>query len=237
MLCISNHFLSQCKYPIQDKPSAQTPKLLADNGLVLRDYQKTSLQWLLDKEQNPTGLGVAGEMWTHMRGREASGGDTSYFYSELTGTFAKDIFDYKNDVLQKDASGRGGDSFPSSAIIGSEMGLGKTGKCRFFMDLSCKFVCTIANASTTTITYSHCSIACRGKSSVIAQQSPSSGTHCEDRAPCLLTPSICCTFYVLCRGRFSFKWYLGHCTNDLVPPMAVGNRAFCAVDVTSDFTQ
>lgn len=36
-----------CHYPIEDMPSAETPKRLADNGLVLRDYQRTSLQWLL----------------------------------------------------------------------------------------------------------------------------------------------------------------------------------------------
>jgi len=120
-----SELVRDCHYPIQDQPAAETPKLLADNGLVLRDYQKTSLQWLLDKERNPTGMGSSGELWSRMRGLCGSG-DSSYFYCELTGSLVKEIFDYNSDVNQNDASRPGGDTFPSSAIIGSEMGLGKT---------------------------------------------------------------------------------------------------------------
>ena len=101
-------------------------------------------------------MGSHGELWSRMRGRGSGGSDKSYFYCELTGTFAKEIFDYHSDVDQKgsstlsyglfrlpasrrllhfcfcyfdiiiDASKLGGDSFPSCAIIGQEMGLGKT---------------------------------------------------------------------------------------------------------------
>mmetsp|Transcript_32798 Transcript_32798/g.68981 ORF Transcript_32798/g.68981 Transcript_32798/m.68981 type:complete len:1630 (-) Transcript_32798:512-5401(-) len=113
-----------CHYPIQNQPLAETPKRLADNGLVLRNYQKTSLQWLLDKESNPTGMGSSGELWSRMRGLNGNG--QSFFYCELTGSIVKEIFDYHSDVDQKDSSKLGGDTFPSAAIIGSEMGLGKT---------------------------------------------------------------------------------------------------------------
>jgi len=116
-----SELVRDCHYPISNQPSADTPKLLADNGLILRDYQKTSLQWLLDKENNPTGIGSSGELWSHRRS-----GDKSFFYCELTGTIVKNIFNYNEDVQQKDASKSGGDAFPSSAIIGQEMGLGKT---------------------------------------------------------------------------------------------------------------
>ena len=123
-----SELVRDCHYPISNQPQADTPKRLADHGLILRDYQKTSLQWLLDKEDNPTGIGSNGELWAMMRGRSASGGDKRFFYCELTGTIVKEIFNYHSDVDQKDASAFGGDSFPSSAIIGQEMGLGKTGK-------------------------------------------------------------------------------------------------------------
>ncbi|KAL7541871.1 hypothetical protein ACHAXR_011300 [Thalassiosira sp. AJA248-18] len=114
-----------CNYPILNMPTAETPKLLADNGLVLRNYQKTSLQWLLDKESNPTGMGSSGELWSRMRGLNSSGAQTWYF-CDLTGTIVRNIFHYASDVGQVDAAPLRGDSFPSSAIIGSEMGLGKT---------------------------------------------------------------------------------------------------------------
>ncbi|KAL9179984.1 hypothetical protein ACHAXT_007954 [Thalassiosira profunda] len=118
-----SELVRDCHYPIQNQPMANTPKRLADNGLVLRNYQKTSLQWLLDKEQNPTGMGSSGELWSRMR---CLGGSEEFFYCELTGSICNDIFDYNVDVDQKDASKLCGSTFPSSAIIGSEMGLGKT---------------------------------------------------------------------------------------------------------------
>jgi SNF2 family DNA or RNA helicase len=118
-----SELVRDCHYPIQDQPLAETPKRLSENGLVLRDYQKASLQWLMDKECNPTGIGSSGELWARMRGLEV---DDGYFYCELTGSLVKEIFNYNADVVQKDASKLGGDTFPSSAILGSEMGLGKT---------------------------------------------------------------------------------------------------------------
>ena len=86
-----------------------------------------SLQWLLDKESNPTGIGSAGELWSRRRGLTRSS-EQGFFYCDLTGSIVKEIFDYNSDVDQKDASKLGGDAFPSAAIIGQEMGLGKTGK-------------------------------------------------------------------------------------------------------------
>lgn len=118
-----SELVRDCHYPIQDQPLAETPKRLSENGLVLRDYQKASLQWLIDKECNPTGIGSSGELWSRMRGLDI---DDGYFYCELTGSLLKQIFNYNSDVGQGDASTLGGDTFPSSAILGSEMGLGKT---------------------------------------------------------------------------------------------------------------
>ncbi|KAL7534170.1 hypothetical protein ACHAXR_005696, partial [Thalassiosira sp. AJA248-18] len=106
-----SELVRDCHYPIQNQPAAETPKRLADNGLVLRDYQKTSLQWLLDKERNPTGMGSSGELWSRMRGITRGSSDTnSYFYCELTGSIVKDIFNYRSDVDQKDASKLCGDT-------------------------------------------------------------------------------------------------------------------------------
>ena len=118
-----SELVRDCHYPIQDQPLAETPKRLSENGLVLRDYQKASLQWLIDKECNLTGIGSSGELWSRMRGLDI---DDGYFYCELTGSLLKEIFNYNSDVGQGDASTLGGDTFPSSAILGSEMGLGKT---------------------------------------------------------------------------------------------------------------
>ena len=112
-----SELVRDCHYPIQGQPAADPPRRLADHGLVLRDYQKSSLQWLLDKERNDTGMGSAGELWSRRRGFRADD-EAPYFYCELTGSFVKDIFDYCSDVQQKDAARLGGDSFPSSAILG-----------------------------------------------------------------------------------------------------------------------
>ena len=49
-------------------------------------------------------MGSHGELWSRMRGRGSGGSDKSYFYCELTGTFAKEIFDYHSDVDQKGSS-------------------------------------------------------------------------------------------------------------------------------------
>lgn len=120
-----SELVRDCNYPIQDQPLLDTPKRLADNGLELRNYQKTSLKWLVDKETNPTGMGSSGELWHRMRG--FGGNDQhGFFFCDLTGSILSDIFDYRSDVDQNDASDYCGDSFPSSAIVGSEMGLGKT---------------------------------------------------------------------------------------------------------------
>ena len=120
-----SELVRDCNYPIQDQPFLDTPKRLADNGLELRNYQKTSLKWLVDKETNPTGMGSSGELWHRMRG--FGGNDQhGFFFCDLTGSILLDIFNYRSDVDQKDASEYCGDRFPSSAIVGSEMGLGKT---------------------------------------------------------------------------------------------------------------
>lgn len=97
-----SELVRDCNYPITSMPLADTPQKLAENGLVLRDYQKTTLQWLLDKESNPTGMGSSGELWTRMRGL-GGGNDKSscYYYCELTGSILRDIFDYQSDVDQK----------------------------------------------------------------------------------------------------------------------------------------
>lgn len=118
-----SELVRDCNYPIQNQPSAPTPKRLADNGLVLRDYQQASLQWLIDKENNPTGLGSGGELWSRMRSLDVSGRE--FFYCELTGSIVKDIFDFHTDVEQKDAA-KHCVNLPSGAILGEEMGLGKT---------------------------------------------------------------------------------------------------------------
>ena len=120
-----SELVRDCNYPIENQPLLETPKRLADNGLELRNYQKTSLKWLVDKETNPSGMGSSGELWYRMRG---FGGNENqgFFFCDLTGSILRCIFDYQSDVDQKDASELCGDSFPSSAILGSEMGLGKT---------------------------------------------------------------------------------------------------------------
>jgi len=103
-------------------PKAETPKRLADHGLVLRDYQQVSLQWMLDKERNATGMGFAGELWSRMQFLDGSG---EFFFCETTGSLIKNIFDFKADVEQTDASKHYG-SLPTAGILGEEMGLGKT---------------------------------------------------------------------------------------------------------------
>ena len=39
-----------------------TPPSMEENGLKLREYQQSSLRWMLDKERETTGLGNAGEL-------------------------------------------------------------------------------------------------------------------------------------------------------------------------------
>ncbi len=118
-----SQLVRDCNCPIQDQPSAKTPQRLAEHGLVLRDYQKASLQWMIDKENDTTGLGTAGELWARMRPLDAS--NDGYFYSHLTGSIVRDIFKYATDVDQKDAANPCG-KFPTGGILGEEMGLGKT---------------------------------------------------------------------------------------------------------------
>ena len=112
-----------CNYPVDKMPAAETPKRLADNGLVLRNYQKTTLKWLIDKERNISGIGSSGQLWSRMRGLNC---DQSFYFCEVTGSLVLDIFNYASDVEQSDSAIYQGDTFPSSAIVASEMGLGKT---------------------------------------------------------------------------------------------------------------
>ena len=95
-----SELVRDCHYPIQDRPLAETPTRLAESGLVLRNYQRTSLRWLIDKESNPTGIGSSGEIWSRMTGL-GGGDDETYFYCELTGSLVKNIFNYHADVEQK----------------------------------------------------------------------------------------------------------------------------------------
>ena len=95
-----SELVRDCHYPIQDRPLAETPTRLAESGLVLRNYQRTSLRWLIDKESNPTGIGSSGEIWSRMTGL-GGGDDEAYFYCELTGSLVKNIFNYHADVEQK----------------------------------------------------------------------------------------------------------------------------------------
>lgn len=101
-----------------DLPREPTPTQLATKGLELRDYQQTSLRWILDKEKETTGLGLAGELWHRLRFLEQVNDD--FFYCELTGSFALDIFDYRDDVEQKDAS-INRFSMPSGGVLGEEV--------------------------------------------------------------------------------------------------------------------
>jgi len=117
-----SELVRDCNYPIQNKPIAPTPKRLGDKGLVLRDYQQASLQWMIDKENDQTGLGFGGELWSRMRSLDDK---SEFFYCELTGSIIKNIFDFRSDVDQADVSKHCG-KFPTGGILGEEMGLGKT---------------------------------------------------------------------------------------------------------------
>lgn len=111
-----SELVRDCNYPL-NMPKSPTPKCLADNGLVLRDYQQASLQWMIDKEQNLSGMGFAGELWSRIQFLD---GSDDYFYCELTGAIVKHIFDYKSDVEQTDVARNFG-SFPTAGILGEEM--------------------------------------------------------------------------------------------------------------------
>ena len=50
-----------------DIPKEPTPESLVANGLELHDFQQAALRWMLDKENEPTGLGTAGEFWWRLR--------------------------------------------------------------------------------------------------------------------------------------------------------------------------
>ena len=50
-----------------DIPKEPTPESMVANGLVLYDFQQAALRWMLDKENEPTGLGTAGEFWWRLR--------------------------------------------------------------------------------------------------------------------------------------------------------------------------
>lgn len=99
-----------------DLPKEPTPASMEANGLELRDYQQSSLRWMLDKEKERTGLGLAGELWHRLRFLDPIASE-QYFYCELTGSFALDIFDYRADAEQKDAS-MNRFSMPTGGILG-----------------------------------------------------------------------------------------------------------------------
>jgi hypothetical protein len=101
-----------------DLPREPTPAVLAAKGLQLRDYQESSLRWMLDKETENVGLGLAGELWHRLRFLDAGSGE--FFYCDLTGSWSLDIFDYRDDVDQKDASVNRF-SMPTGGLLGEEV--------------------------------------------------------------------------------------------------------------------
>ena len=111
-----SELVRDCNYPLH-MPQAPTPQCLADNGLVLREYQQASLQWMIDKEENGTGMGFAGELWSRM---QLLDGSDDYFYCDLTGSIVNNIFDFKTDTKQTDVSRNFG-SLPTAGILGEEM--------------------------------------------------------------------------------------------------------------------
>lgn len=92
-----------------DLPKEETPQTMAKHGSQLNSYQKASLLWMIDKERSV--LGLTGELWSRMRFMDGEG---TYFYCELTGSLALEIFDSKFVGC------------PSGGILGDEKGLGKT---------------------------------------------------------------------------------------------------------------
>ena len=102
-----------------DLPKEPTPTFLAANGLELRDYQQSSLRWMLDKEKETTGLGLAGDLWHRLRFLDSSA-PVDFFYCDLTGSFALDIFDYRTDAEQKDAS-INRFAMPTGGVLGEEV--------------------------------------------------------------------------------------------------------------------
>ena len=106
-----------------DLPQEPTPAELANNGLQLRSYQRSSLRWMLDKEQEESELGLAGEIWHRLRFLDDS--RTDFYFCDLTNSFALTISEYKADVQQNDASVERF-SLPTAGFLASEMGLGKT---------------------------------------------------------------------------------------------------------------
>ena len=116
-----SELVRDCNYPIVNKPRAPTPKILAAKGLVLRDYQQASLQWMIDKENSTTELGFAGEIWSRMRSLD---GKCEFFYCQLTGSINRNLFDFRSDGCQGGVAKYCG-QFPSGGILGEEMGLGK----------------------------------------------------------------------------------------------------------------
>ncbi len=127
-----SELVKDCDVDLDLLPREPTPSKLQAGGLVLRDYQQSSLRWMLDKENEESSLGIAGELWHRMQFLDQTPRD--YYVCELTGSFALNIFEYKEDVQQKDAS-LDRFSLPTGGVQGLEMGLGK-------VSLLCLFYCT-----------------------------------------------------------------------------------------------
>ena len=106
-----------------DVPREPTPTTMLSRGLTLYDYQQCSLRWMLDKEREATGLGLAGQLWHRLRFLDPNPPQRDFFYCDLTGSFALDIFDFQSDSGQQNAAP---DRFskPTGGILGEEMGLG-----------------------------------------------------------------------------------------------------------------
>jgi len=120
-----NELVRDCNVAL-DLPREPTPASMVSRGLAVRDYQEQSLRWLLDKENEPTGLGIAGELWYRLRFLDPSlPSHDDYFYCEVTGSFALNIFEFKKDVGQSDASDNRF-QMPTGGVLADEMGMGKT---------------------------------------------------------------------------------------------------------------
>lgn len=119
-----SELVRDCDVPVDAIAPEPTPKVLEENGLILHGFQQCSLRWLLDKEREEVGMGLAGELWHRMRFIDPRD-DTGYYFCDLTKSFCIDISAYKEDVAQNSAS-LDRFSLPTGGFLADEMGLGKT---------------------------------------------------------------------------------------------------------------
>ena len=119
-----SELVHDCNLDLNLLPREPTPLCMKEKGRQLRDYQEASLRWMLDKEKE-TDLGIAGEFWHRLLFLDPNADQRCYFYCDLTGSWALDIFDFRGDVQQRNAS-LNMFQMPTASILGLEMGMGKT---------------------------------------------------------------------------------------------------------------